>query len=469
MLPLVALVGRPNVGKSTIFNALTRSRDALVHDQPGVTRDRNYGICRQIEERPFVLVDTGGLSGEDEGIAGLTSQQSLAAIEEADLLVFVVDARDGILPQDQNILATLRRTGKPAMLVVNKVDGMDEPQVLAEFARFGIANTFGASAAHQRGLGPLLDALEEALPPPEEGETGEKIYEPDRLRMAIVGRPNVGKSTLVNRLLGEERMIASDVPGTTRDSISIDLDRDGRKYRLIDTAGIRRKARGEEAVEKFSVIKSLQAIDASQVVVFLLDGTEGVTDQDATVLGAVLDSGRALVIAVNKWDGLDAYQREQVKNDLERRLTFVAYAPIVTISAKLGTGMKDLMRAVHKSYLSASKKFTTSELTRAIEQAQASHSPPIVRGHAAKLRFAHPGGENPPTIIIHGNRVKSLPDNYKRYLENFLRERFKLVGTPLRLEFRQGENPYADKVNVLSDAQAKKRQRMIRHAKRKGG
>ena len=468
MLPLVALVGRPNVGKSTLFNALTRSRDALVHDQPGVTRDRNYGVCRLVENRPFVLVDTGGLSGEDEGLAGLTAQQSLAAIEEADLLVFVVDARDGIVPQDTNILSTLRRSGMPSILLVNKVDGLEESTALGEFARFGIAAMFPVSASHQRGLLPVLEQIATHLPEPTEDELSALHHDPERLRMAIVGRPNVGKSTLVNRLLGEERMIASDVPGTTRDSIAVDLERDGRKYRLIDTAGIRRRARVEEAVEKFSVIKSLQAIDASQVVVFLLDATEGVTDQDATVLGAVLDAGRALVIAVNKWDGLTQYQREQCQAALERRLAFVAYAPIVTISAKHGTGMKELMRAVHKSYVSATRKFTTSELTRAIEVAYEALQPPIVRGHVAKLRFAHPGGENPPTIVIHGNRVKSLPDSYKRYLENFLRERFKLVGTPLRLEFRQGENPYADKVNVLTEGQKRKRQRLIRHAKRKG-
>jgi GTP-binding protein len=468
VLPLVALVGRPNVGKSTLFNALTRTRDALVHDQPGVTRDRHYGVCRLIDERPFVLVDTGGLSGEDEGLAGLTAQQSLAAIEEADLLVFVVDARDGIVPQDMNILATLRRSGKPSILLVNKVDGLDEATALGEFARFGVAATFGVSAAHQRGLGPVLEQIAEHLPPAEEGETGLPDAEPDRMRLAIVGRPNVGKSTLVNRLLGEERMIASDVPGTTRDSIAVDLERDGKKYRLIDTAGIRRKSKVEEAVEKFSVIKSLQAIDASQVVVFLLDASEGVTDQDATVLGAVLDAGRALVIAVNKWDGLTEYQREQCKSALERRLVFVAYAPIVTISAKHGTGLRELMRAVNKSFQSAVRKLTTSELTRALEIAYEAHQPPMVRGHAAKLRFAHPGGENPPTVIIHGTRVKSLPDSYKRYLENFLRERFKLVGTPLRLEFRQGENPYADKVNVLSESQQRKRTRLIRHAKRRG-
>jgi GTP-binding protein len=467
VLPLVALVGRPNVGKSTLFNALTRTRDALVHDQPGVTRDRHYGICRLIESRPFVLVDTGGLSGEDEGLAGLTAQQSQAAIDEADLLVFVVDAREGPLPQDQNILATLRRSGKPALLVVNKVDGLDETNAIAEFARFGIAKTFGTSAAHQRGLTSVLEQIEAELPPSAAESIEALAHDPDRMRLAVVGRPNVGKSTLVNRLLGEERMIASDVPGTTRDSIAIDMERDGRKYRLIDTAGIRRKARVEEAVEKFSVIKSLQAIDISQVVVFMLDATEGVTDQDATVLGAVLDAGRALVIAVNKWDGLTAYQREQCKSDLDRRLAFVAYAPVVTISAKHGTGLKELMRAVEKSYASATRILTTSELTRALEMAYEGHSPPIVRGHAAKLRFAHPSGNNPPTVVIHGTRVKTLPESYKRYLENFLRERFKLVGTPLRLEFRQGENPYADKVNVLTDAQKRKRTRLIRHVKRK--
>jgi GTP-binding protein len=353
------------------------------------------------------------------------------------------------------------------LLLVNKVDGLDETAALGEFSRFGIARTFGVSAAHQRGLGPVLEEIAEILPVPD-AEDLNRVEEPDRLRLAVVGRPNVGKSTLVNRLLGEERMIASEVPGTTRDAISVDLERDGKKYRLIDTAGIRRKARVEEAIEKFSVIKSLQAIDASQVVIFLLDASEGVTDQDATVLGAVLDAGRALVIAANKWDGLTQYQRDQCTAALERRLTFVSYAPIVTISAKHGSGLRELMRAVHKSHQSATRKFTTSELTRALEVAYEAHPPPMVRGHAAKLRFAHPAGESPPTIIIHGTRVKSLPDHYKRYLENFLRQRFKLTGTPLRLEFRQGENPYADKVNVLTDAQKRKRKRLIRHVKRKG-
>src|SRR5687768_7496774 len=415
MLPLVALVGRPNVGKSTLFNALTRTRDALVHDEPGVTRDRNYGTCRLVEDRPFIVCDTGGLSGEDEGLAGATAKQSRAAAEEADLILFIVDGRDGPMAYDQTVLQWLRKSGKPFILVVNKTDGLDEAATVNEFARFGAPVVIPVAASHQRGVPVLVEQVLARLP--EAGDSPTLELEPGRIAVTFIGRPNVGKSTLVNRLLGEERMIASDVPGTTRDSIAVDLERDGRKYRLVDTAGIRRRARVEEAVEKFSVIKSLQAIDVSEVVVFLLDATEGVTDQDATILGAVLDAGRGLVIAVNKWDGLTQYQRDQCKAALERRLSFVAYAPIVTISAKHGTGMKELMRAVHKSHASATRKFSTSELTRALEIAYETHPPPMVRGHLAKLRFAHPAGENPPTVVIHGTRVKSLPDSYKRYLE----------------------------------------------------
>lgn len=465
MLPLVALVGRPNVGKSTLFNSLTRTRDALVHDQPGVTRDRNYGVCRRIEGQPFVLVDTGGLSGEEEGLAGLTAQQSQAAIAEANLVLFVVDAKDGALPQDENILAGLRRSGKPVLLLLNKVDAADEHAARADFARFGFSEILPMSAAHQRGVDDLLESIAGHLPSPEAAD-GEIMEEKDRMRLAIVGRPNVGKSTLVNRLLGEERVITSDVAGTTRDSIAIDMERDGRKYRLIDTAGVRRKARVEDVVEKFSVIKTLQAIDMSQVVVVMIDASEGVTDQDAHVLGHVLDAGRALVVAVNKWDGLSDYQREQTKSALDRRLAFVPYAQRITISAKQGSGLRELLKAVERAYRSATHAFTTSELTRALEAAVTANQPPIVRGSSAKLRFAHPAGSNPPTVIIHGTRVKSLPEHYKRYLENFLRERFKLVGTPLQLEFRQGENPYADKVNPLTEAQQRKRQRLMRHAKK---
>jgi len=465
MLPLVALVGRPNVGKSTLFNVLTRSRDALVHDQPGVTRDRQYGVCRQTDRR-FMVVDTGGLSGEDEGLQGLTAQQALAAVAEASVLVFVVDGRAGLVGLDLTIAEQLRRTGKPCLLVVNKTDGVDIDSALSEFMALGIGRVLPIAAAHKRGIGTLLEAIEAALPEAT-GAEGETDFESDRLRLAIVGRPNVGKSTLVNRLLGEERVIASEVPGTTRDSIAIDLERDGKKYRLIDTAGIRRRARVEEAVEKFSVLKTLQAIEYAQVVVVMIDATEGVTDQDATVLGHVLEAGRGLVIAVNKWDGLPDYQREQCRADLARKLTFVEYAQNITISAKHGSGLKELLRAVHRAHASATRKFTTSELSKALEIAYETMQPPVVRGHTAKLRFAHPGASNPPTIIIHGNRVTTLPESYKRYLANFFRKRFKLVGTPLRLEFKAGENPFEGKKNVLTEAQIAKRRRMMQHVKRR--
>jgi len=464
MLPLVALVGRPNVGKSTIFNVLTRTRDALVADIPGVTRDRHYGICRLIEERPFVIVDTGGLGGDPEGLQGLTEQQAGAAIQEADVLVFVVDARDGAVAQDQNVLQHLRRSGKPVLLAVNKIDGVHEEVALAEFAAFGLGEPLSLSAAHKHGIDDLLDAVEEHLPPE---LTEEEIGDPNRIRIAVVGRPNVGKSTLVNRLLGEDRVIASDVPGTTRDSIAIDMERDGVKYRLVDTAGIRRRSRVDEMVEKISVIKSLQAMAMSQVAICMIDGQEGVTDQDATVLGHVLDSGRALVIAINKWDGLEPDQRERILDDVSRKLAFVSYATVVTISAKHGSGLRELFRAIGKAHESAMRDFSTSEMTRAIEIAYENFQPPVVRGHSAKLRYAHPAGKNPPTIVIHGSRVKTLPDSYKRYLENFLRQRFKLVGTPLRLEFRDGKNPYEGKTNVLTDSQRRKRRRLMRHVKGK--
>ena len=463
MLPLVALVGRPNVGKSTLFNALTQTRDALVADLPGLTRDRHYGVCR-LAEPPFLVVDTGGLGGDEEGLAGLTARQAEAAIDEAAVVVFVVDARDGAVPQDENVLAAIRRRGKPLLLAVNKTDGLDEMAALAEFSRFGVTPSIPLAASHRRGVDDLLDALATLLPA--EAPVDDPGDDPDRMRLAIVGRPNVGKSTLVNRLLGEERVIASDVPGTTRDSISIDLERDGRHYRLIDTAGIRRRARVEEAVEKFSVIKSLQSIAASQVVVVMLDGSEGVTEQDATVLGHVLEAGRALVVAVNKWDGLDTYQREQIRRELDRKLSFVAYAETVFISAKHGSGLRELLRAVQRAFHSATRSFSTSEVTRALEMAYTTHQPPVVRGRTAKLRFAHPGGSNPPTFIIHGSRVATLPVSYKRYLENFFRERFKLVGTPLRMEFRENDNPYEGRTNPLTDRQKRKRQRLIRHVKR---
>jgi GTPase len=464
MLPVVALVGRPNVGKSTLFNALTRSRDAVVADMPGVTRDRHYGVCR-LGERSFVLVDTGGLSGSDEGIEGLTAQQVRLAVAEAHVLVFVVDARDGRLPQDAAILDELRRTGKPVIVGVNKIDGVDESTALGEFSRFGVAHTLPLSAAHGRGVDALIAA---ALPmlPPDQDDTDPGLSD-EGIRVTIAGRPNAGKSTLINRLLGEDRLIVSEVAGTTRDPIRVPLERDGKLFTLIDTAGVRRRARVEEAVEKFSVIKTLQSIAASQVTVILIDARENLADQDLTLIGHAIEEGRALVICVNKWDDMDNYAREQCKRALERRLAFVEWAKTVFISALHGSGLRELMRAVVRAHAAATRQLTSSDLTRTLEQAYEGYQPPLVRGHAPKLRYAHPGGSNPPTIVIHGSRTKHIAPAYRRYLEGYFRKRYKLEGTPVRIDFKDGENPFAGKKNVLTDSQKQKRQRMIRNAKRR--
>jgi GTPase len=464
VLPVIALVGRPNVGKSTLFNALTRSRDALVADMPGVTRDRHYGVCR-VGAHPFVVVDTGGLSGVEAGIDALTAQQVRLAIDEAQVLVFVLDARDGLLPQDRSILDELRRSGKPIVAAINKTDGLDVENALAEFAAFGIAQTLPLSAAHNRGTEELIAAVLPLLPEDAHEELAPE--DADSIRVAIVGRPNAGKSTLINRLLGEERLIVSDVAGTTRDPIRVPLERDGKRYTLIDTAGVRRKARVEEGVEKFSVIKTLQSMAAAQVVVVMIDARENLADQDLTLIGHAVDEGRALVIAVNKWDGMDAYQREQCQRALERRLVFVDWAKQVFISAKHGSGLRELMRAIVRAHAAATKELGSSDLTRTLERAYESYQPPLVRGHAPKLRFAHPGGNNPPTVVIHGSRTKHIAPAYRRYLENFFRQRYKLEGTPIRIEFRDGDNPFAGKKNVLTEGQMRKRQRMIREMKRR--
>jgi GTPase len=473
MLPLVALVGRPNVGKSTLFNALTRTRDALVHDEPGVTRDRNYGVCRLDADRPFVLVDTGGIAGENihlesGGLAGATARQARAGAEEADLVLFLVDGREGASALDDDILRWLRKTARPTFLVVNKTDGLDVRAALAEFSRYGFSDMLAISSAHRHGIDELLAQVLAKLPKEDDASLNGKVLDndPERVRLAFVGRPNVGKSTLVNRILGEERMIASEVAGTTRDAIAADLERDGRKYRLVDTAGIRRKARVDEAVETFSIIKTLQAIEQCQVAVIMLDASEGVTEQDASVLGAVLDAGRALVVAVNKWDGLSDYQREQVEALLSRKLAFVQWAEAVRISAKHGSGLRELFGAIHRAHASATRQFSTSEVTKALEIAYETNPPPVVRGHVPKLRFAHPSGGNPPTFVVHGTRLRTLSDSYRRYLENFFRKRFKLVGTPVRFLFKEGDNPYKDNKNVLTERQVAKKKRLIRHVKR---
>lgn len=463
MLPVVALVGRPNVGKSTLFNVLTRTRDALVHDEPGVTRDRHYGICR-VGSQQFFIVDTGGLTDERELLAEATVRQSLAAVEESNIAVFVVDAKDGVTAADRNILAQLRRFGRPVILAVNKTDGRDMNEALGDFSELGLGQMFAISSAHKRGIDALVSEIESELPPPEAENLELRM---PGTRVAIVGRPNVGKSTLVNRLLGEDRMIASDVPGTTRDAIEIAIERDGKPYVLVDTAGVRRKSKVEEAVEKFSVIKTLQALQDADVAVLMIDAQEGVTDQDASVLGLALHAGRALVVAVNKWDGLSTYQRERCETELDRKLVFVPWAERLFISAKHGSGLGELMAAVDRAAASAAANFGASEVTKALEIAVESNNPPMVSGRVAKLRYAHFGGSFPPRIVVHGTRLDSLPQSYVRYLENFFRKRFQLVGTPVVMDFRKGENPFADKKNVLTEKQLLRRRRMMQHVKKR--
>ncbi len=462
-LPVVALVGRPNVGKSTLFNALTRTRDAIVADRPGVTRDRHHGVCRTFG-RPFLLVDTGGLSEFEEELPRLAARQAEAAIEEADVVVFVLDARDGLTSYDEQIAVSLRRSGKRVLLAVNKTDGLDEDVAAAEFAELGMGEPLAVAAAHNRGIALLGEAILALLP---ESPPAPAAEEADRLRIAIIGRPNVDKSPLVNRLLGEERVVASSEAGTTRDAIRVPFERDGRRYLLIDTAGIRRRSRVTDAVEKFSVIKTLQAMEQAQLVLVMLDAHEGVTDQDATVLGHALDAGRALVIVVNKWDGMRPDERERVQEQLERRLAFVPWAEVVFVSALHGSGLGELMASVQRAHASATYEFNTHDLTDVLNLAFGSAQPPVVQGRTAKFRYAHQGGRTPPRIVLHGNRLDTLPDSYKRYLENFLRRHYRLVGTPIRLEFRGGDNPYAGRKNQLTERQKAKRRRLLRHVKRR--
>ena len=464
MLPVVAIVGRPNVGKSTLFNALTRTRDALVADMPGVTRDRQYGISR-VGQTPCLLVDTGGLITNAEGIDYLTAQQVLQAIDEANTVLFVVSARDGLTAEDEEIAARLRRESCDVILVANKIDGLDEDTALADFASLGMGELIAITASHRRGLDSMMKAVAQTLPEPDESEEQEE--DEDVLRLAVVGRPNVGKSTLVNRLLGEERVLACDMPGTTRDTISTTLERDGRKYELIDTAGVRRRSRVTEAVEKFSTIKALQAIERAHVVVLMLDAREGLTDQDTTLLGHILNQGRALVIALNKWDGLDPDHRKRVKSDLDRKLTYVDWAQRVTMSALHGSGIQELLNAVHRAWASALTDFSTSELTRVLTRAFEAHQPPMKQGRVAKLRYAHSGGKLPPRIVIHGSRTDTIPDSYRRYLVNQFIKHFKLRGTPVFLQFRNSDNPCKDRKNVLTRRQLDKRKRLKKFTGRK--
>jgi GTP-binding protein len=440
MLPTIVLVGRPNVGKSTLFNRLTRSRSAIVADTPGVTRDRHYGRGR-VGERPFLVVDTGGFEpAASDGVVQAMARQTLLAVAEADAVVFLVDAREGLTAQDRSVAQLLRASGQRVWLVVNKAEGRDRAIAAAEFHELGLGDPWPVSAAHGDGVGALVEAIMAALPA---AETEAAKADDGRPRIAVVGRPNAGKSTLVNALLGQDRVLTSPVPGTTRDSITVDFEHRGRAYELIDTAGMRRRARVSEAVEKFSVVRALQSIEEANVAILVIDGTEGVSDQDANIAGYVIEAGRAAVVAANKCDLLDAGERARLKAEIERRLGFLGFARVHYVSAKDAQGLDGLMRSVDEAYRAAFLKMSTPKLTRTIRDAIAAYPPPRKGLTRPKLRYAHQGGSNPPIVVAHGTGVGNLPESYRRYLEGRVRATFKLHGTPLRIEYRQAENPYA--------------------------
>ena len=442
MLPVIALVGRPNVGKSTLFNRLTKSRDALVADFPGLTRDRQYGEGR-VGPGPYIVVDTGGFEPvKSEGIVKEMAEQAEAAIAEADAVLFLCDARAGLTPHDERIARRLRVAGRPIWLVVNKAEGLDERHT-AEFHELGLGEPIRISAAHGSGINSLMASVLKDFPGEEEDETEESAEDKERIKVAVAGRPNVGKSTLINALIGEDRLIAYDMPGTTRDAIKVDFEIDGEKFRLIDTAGLRKKNKVFETIEKFSVVKTLQAIEESNVVILVLDAVDGITANDAHIAGFALESGRALVVAVNKWDGLDSYEREQADLNIERKFRFLDWARFVHISALKRNGLNHLMRAVREAHAASFAKLPTPKLTRALIDATAQQMPARSGRVRPKLRYAHQGGHNPPVIVIHGNSLEAVTDSYKRYLEGFFREKFNLAGTPLRVEFRTSKNPYA--------------------------
>ena len=442
MKPVIALVGRPNVGKSTLFNRLTRSRDAIVHDLPGVTRDRHYGKGRH-GERSFIAIDTGGFEpGSAEGVFVEMARQAEQAIAEADAVLFLVDARAGLAPGDRNIADQLRRLRAPVFVAVNKAEGMQSDTAVAEFHELGLGQPAAISGAHGEGVRELMDLVFSRI---RFSETAEEDEDESHPRVAIVGRPNVGKSTLINALVGEERVIAFDQPGTTRDPIEVPFERAGRRYTLIDTAGVRRRGRTGTPVEFYSIVKALQAIEASNVAILVLDAAEGVTEQDAHVAGYILERGRAVVIAVNKWDAAGKESRARMKAELQWKLGFLGFAEPHSISAKEGKGLAPLMRSVDAAYAAAMARLSTPKLTRALIAAVEKQAPPKRGPIRPKLRYAHQGGVNPPRIIIHGNALDRVPDSYQRYLEGFFRDRFELAGTPLRVEFRTGRNPYARK------------------------
>jgi GTP-binding protein len=448
--PVIALVGRPNVGKSTLFNRLTRTRDAIVADYPGLTRDRQYGTGR-VGHRPYIVVDTGGLSGEAEGVDPLMASQVTTAIEEADAVLFLVDGRGGLTPADEEIARFIRQFDKPVYLLVNKTEGYDKEMAAADFYQLGLGQPYPIAAAHGDNITPVIEEVLDQIPEKEgEGEEVDLDEHPG-VRVAVIGRPNVGKSTLINRMIGEERVVAFDMPGTTRDSIFVPFERDGQLYTLIDTAGVRRRKKVSEKIEKFSIVKAIEAMSSAHVVILVVDGSEGITDQDLTLLGLALESGRGLVIAINKWDHLDPDQRAKIKHELEYKLQFVEYAKKHLISALHGTGVGDLFKTVNQVYEAAMRRVSTSDLNRVLEQAVADHQPPLISGRRVKLRYAHLGGLNPPRVIIHGNQVDKLPAAYTKYLTNVFRKAFKWVGTPVQIEYKVTANPFEGRKNRFAE------------------
>ena len=504
--PVVALVGRPNVGKSTLFNRLTRTRDALVADFPGLTRDRKYGQAH-LAGHDFIVIDTGGIDGTEEGVEEKMAEQSLLAIEEADIVLFLVDARAGLTSADIGIANYLRqRQNKTTVVVANKVDGIDADSHCAEFYQLGLGEIAQIAASQGRGIASLMehvlapfaeqmaetteesaventdvssevtefDEWDEDFDFSNEEDTAlldeelaqEQTPDNQNIKIAIVGRPNVGKSTLTNRILGEDRVVVYDMPGTTRDSIYIPMERDGQNYTLIDTAGVRKRGKVHLAVEKFSVIKTLQAIQDANVVLLVIDARENISDQDLSLLGFILNAGRSLVIVVNKWDGLDTDVKDRVKSELDRRLDFIDFARVHFISALHGSGVGNLFDSVKEAYECATQKMTTSMLTRILQIAVDEHQPPMIGGRRVKLKYAHPGGYNPPIIVIHGNQVNKLPDSYKRYLSNHFRRSLKIIGSPIRLQFQEGNNPFAGRRNKLTPNQLRKRKRLMKFIKK---
>ncbi|MDB6060724.1 MAG: der [Verrucomicrobiaceae bacterium] len=464
MIPVFALVGRPNVGKSTLFNRLTKTRDALVANLPGLTRDRQYGEVT-FGSRHFIVIDTAGITGQEEGIDSAVAQQSQQAVLEADAIVFMTDAREGLNALDEQLAQKLRVQNKPIFFVANKIDGVNEEVALAELSRLGAAKLYPTTATHGRGIRPLIEDMLALFPVEETDAVPSDQLDPG-VKIAIVGRPNVGKSTLVNRLLGEERVVVYDQPGTTRDSVYIRYQRNDEIFTLIDTAGIRRRKNVSETVEKFSIVKTLKAIDDANVVILVLDASEGIVDQDLHLLGHSIEAGRALVVAINKWDGLEDQHKQYVKNELERRLQFIDYAQIHFISALHGTGVGHLYESVRAAFKASTQKLQTHKLTQILERAIFDYAPPLVSGRRIKLRYAHAGGNNPPIIVIHGNQTEEVPRAYQKYLEKVFRRELEMVGTPVRIEFRTGENPFAGKRNKLNERLIAAKKRPVRPTKK---